>query len=126
MQYTLTKLLWVKKHEPEVYARINKILLSKDYVRYRLTGDFATDCTDASSTLMHDIRKNTWSEDILKELDIDKNWLPDIYYSTQITGRISKKAAQETGLMEGTPVVAGSGDLGAENFAARAFKPVIA
>jgi xylulokinase len=122
-QYTLTKLVWLKKHEPESYARINKILLSKDYVRYRLTNDFATDCHDASSTLMHDIRKNTWSEEILGELKIDPGWLPDICYSTQITGRITKKAAKETGLMEGTPVAAGSGDLGAENFAARAFKP---
>ncbi len=122
-QYTLTKLVWVKKHEPETFAKINKILLSKDYVRYRLTNDFATDCNDASSTLMHDIRKNTWSEEILSELNIKSSWFPDIYYSTQITGKISKTAARETGLMEGTPVAAGSGDLGAENFAARAFNP---
>ena len=122
-QYTLTKLVWLKKHEPQAYARIDKILLSKDYIRYRLTNQFATDCNDASSTLMHDIRKNTWSEEILKELNIDPGVLPDIYYSTQITGRITKKAAEETGLLEGTPVAAGSGDLGAENFAARAFKP---
>ncbi len=122
-QYTLTKLVWLIKHEPDTYAKIDKILLSKDYVRYRLTGDFATDCNDASSTLMHDIRKNTWSTEILSELKIDPKLLPDIYYSTQITGKISRKAAQETGLPEGTPVVAGSGDLGAENFAARAFQP---
>jgi xylulokinase len=122
-QYTLTKLVWLKKHEPETYAKINKILLSKDYIRYRLTNEFATDCNDASSTLMHDIRTNTWSKEILGELNIDPGLLPDIYYSTQITGKITKKAAEETGLMEGTPVVAGSGDLGAENFAAKAFNP---
>ncbi len=122
-QYTLTKLVWLKKHEPEAYARIDKILLSKDYIRYRLTNDFATDCNDASSTLMHDIRTNKWSTEILSELNIDRKFFPDIYYSTQITGKISKTAALETGLMEGTPVAAGSGDLGAENFAAKAFKP---
>jgi len=122
-QCTLTKLVWLKKHEPESYARISKILLSKDYVRYRLTNDFATDCNDASSTLMHDIRKNTWSREILDELNIDPKLLPPIFYSTQITGKITRSAAQEIGLMEGTPVVAGSGDLGAENFAAKAFKP---
>ena len=122
-QYTLTKLVWLQKHEPEAFARIDKILLSKDYIRYRLTGQFATDCNDASSTLMHDIRTNTWSKEILSELNINPSVLPDIYYSMQITGTISKKAAGETGLLEGTPVVAGSGDLGAENFAAKAFKP---
>ena len=122
-QYTLTKLVWLKKHEPESFNKINKILLSKDYIRYRLTDEFATDCNDASSTLMHDIRTNTWSKEILGELNIDPEWLPEIYYSTQITGKITKKAARETGLLEGTPVAAGSGDLGAENFAARAFAP---
>jgi xylulokinase len=122
-QYTLTKLVWLKKHEPETYSKIDKILLSKDYIRYKLTNDFATDCNDASSTLMHDIRKNTWSTEILNALNIKPEWLPDIYYSTQVTGKITRQAAKETGLMEGTPVAAGSGDLGAENFAARAFKP---
>ncbi|MDD5016677.1 MAG: FGGY family carbohydrate kinase [Eubacteriales bacterium] len=121
-QFTLPKLLWVKKHEPECYAEIDKIVLSKDYIRYRLTGEFATDCNDASGTLMHDIRKNQWSHEILGELGIDIRMLPDIYYSTQITGRVTKRAAIETGLLEGTPVVAGSGDLGCENFASGTFE----
>ncbi len=121
-QFTLPKLLWVKKHEPDNYKKINKIVLSKDYIRYRLTGEYATDCNDASGTLMYDIGKSEWSKEILDWLDIDENILPDIYPSTEITGRITKKAAQETGLREGTPVMAGSGDLGCENFACGVFE----
>jgi len=121
-QFTLPKLLWVKKHEPDNYKRINKIVLSKDYIRYRLTGEYATDCNDASGTLMYDIWKSEWSKEILGWLDIDESILPDIYPSTEITGRITKQAAQETGLAEGTPVMAGSGDLGCENFACGVFE----
>lgn len=121
-QFTLPKLLWLKYNEPANYQRIHKIVLSKDYIRYRLTGEYATDCNDATGTLMHDIRRNEWSKDILGRLGIDERILPDIFYSTEVTGRITKKAAQDTGLCEGTPVVAGSGDLGCENFACGVFE----
>jgi xylulokinase len=121
-QFTLPKLLWLKKHEPGNYKKINKIVLSKDYIRYRLTGEYATDCNDASGTLMYDIRKSEWSKEILEWLDIDKRILPGIFPSTEITGRVTKRAAQETGLSEGTPVMAGSGDLGCENFACGVFE----
>jgi xylulokinase len=116
--FTLPKMLWVKKHEPDVYQRIKKVVLSKDYLRYCLTGIFATDHTDASSTLMYDLRKADWSQEILDHFEIKRSMLPDIYFSCQITGYITKKAATETGLPEGIPVVAGGGDTGCENFSA--------
>lgn len=121
-QFTLPKLLWLKKHEPENYAKIRKIVLSKDFIRYRLTGEYATDCNDASGTLMYDIRKGEWSKEILGWLGIDDNVLPDIFCSTDKTGTITKAAAKDTGLAEGTPVMAGSGDLGCENFACGVFE----
>lgn len=108
--FTLTKLLWVRRHEPRVYRRIRHILLPKDYIRLRLTGLYAGDVSDMSGTLMLNQRKRNWSSEIINKFDIDKEILPPVYESHEITGRITAQAARQTGLYAGTPVVAGAGD----------------
>ena len=108
--FTLSKILWVRKHEPEIYKRCRHILLPKDYLRYCLTGDFATEVSDASGTQLLDIRKREWSQELLELLDIDPLLLPKVYESPEITGYISKDAAIETGLTTATAVVGGAGD----------------
>jgi xylulokinase len=112
--FTAPKILWVGEHEPEVYARIAHILLPKDYVRYRLTGDYATDRAGAAGTLLLDIRSRDWSAEVLTALEIDPAWLPPTHEGTAVTGTISTQAAKATGLKAGTPVVAGGGDQAAQ------------
>ena len=104
------KILWLRKHEPENYRKVQAILLPKDYVRLKLTGELATDASDASGTLLLDLAKRDWSDEILSALDIPRKWLPHVYESPEITGVISKEAQSVTGLDNGTPVVAGGGD----------------
>jgi len=108
--FTLPKLLWVKENEPQVFSRIAHVLLPKDYVRYRLTGTFATDRADGSGTVLVDLRVRDWSLEIITALDIPSGWLPPLYEGPELTGEISEEAAQATGLRQGTPVVAGGGD----------------
>jgi xylulokinase len=108
--FTAPKILWVQEEEPEFYAKVAKILLPKDYVRYRLTGEYAIDRAGGAGTLLFDIRQRTWSEEVAKALGIDMEWLPPTFEGTDITGRISKEAAEATGLKQGTPVMAGGGD----------------
>jgi xylulokinase len=108
--FTAPKILWVRKREPRIYERTSKILLPKDYVRYRLTGEFATEVSDASGTLLLDVRRRSWSHELLRLLDIDPLLLPAVYESPQISGRLSAEAAEVTGLAVGTPVVGGGGD----------------
>ena len=112
--FTAPKILWIRENEPEIYKQIERVLLPKDYIRYRLTGDFATDCADASGTSLLDITKRDWSPEILKALDIPLNWLPKVYEGPQITGTISPAAQELTGLKAGTPVIAGGGDQAAQ------------
>ncbi|NPV51983.1 MAG: xylulokinase [Firmicutes bacterium] len=109
--YTAPKLLWIKKNWHSTFERINKVLFSKDYVRLHLTGDVATDYSDASGSLLFDIQKRCWSHDILDTLGIPYEYMPDIKESLNIAGRVSDRAAAETGLAAGTPVVVGAGDL---------------
>jgi xylulokinase len=104
------KILWLRDEEPEAYARIRHVLLPKDYVRLRLTGEFATDSSDASGTLLLDLRKRDWSAEILGALDIPREWLPPVYESPDRAGMVSSAGANETGLDIGTPVAAGCGD----------------
>jgi xylulokinase len=111
--FTLTKLLWVRKHEPEVFARIAHVLCPKDYVRYRLTGTYAMDVQEASGTLLLDVAHRRWSSEVAKTAGIPEAWLPQLYESPEICARISVEAASATGLTAGTPVVAGAGDQGA-------------
>jgi len=108
--FTLPKLLWVRANEPSAWARVRSVMLPKDYVRYRLTGDVATDVADASGTLMLDVRNRRWSSEILETFDLEAALLPRVYESPEITGVVSSAGAAATGLREGTPVVAGAGD----------------
>lgn len=108
--FTLPKLLWVRDHEPENFERATKVLLPKDYVRLCLTEEFATDVSDASGTGMFDVAGRRWSIGIMDALRLDRSLLPPAYESSKITGAVSKKAAELTGLAAGTPVVAGGGD----------------
>jgi xylulokinase len=108
--FTAPKILWLRRDEPESYARVNKILLPKDYIRYRLAGAFATEVSDASGTLLFNVRERQWSAEMLGALEIPKAWLPDCFESIVISSHVSAVAAKLTGLAEGTPVVGGGGD----------------
>ncbi len=108
--FTASKILWVRRHEPELYAKCAHILLPKDYVRYMLTGVFATEVSDASGMQLLDVKNRCWSEEVLEKLDIDPSLLGRVYESPEITGAITKEAGQLTGLAPGTPVVGGAGD----------------
>ncbi len=108
--FTAPKLLWVKKHEPEIYSRIAHVLLPKDYVRFRLTGELASDVSDASGTSLFDVGRRRWSEEMLTALGVERSWMPSVHESIETTGTISRRGGEESGLAEGTPVVAGAGD----------------
>jgi xylulokinase len=111
--FTVTKLLWVRKHQPEIFSKIRHILCPKDYVRYRLTGEFAMDVQEASGTLLLDVTNRRWSREVAEAAGIDESWLPKLYESPEVCARISETASGLTGLSAGTPVVAGAGDQGA-------------
>lgn len=108
--FTAPKILWVQRHEPEIYARIRHILLPKDYVRYRLTGEYAMDKADGSGTILFDLRQRHWSDEVVGALGISKEWLPPTFEGPVVTGKITQAAAAQTGLRVGTPVMAGGGD----------------
>ena len=108
--FTLTKLLWVRENEPENWAQLKHLLLPKDYVRFRLTGDCATDMADASGTLLLDVANRRWSNEMAQLTNIDLEILPALYESPEVCGRVSAEAAAALGLKAGTPVVAGAGD----------------
>lgn len=108
--FTLPKLLWIRENEPDVWQRVKTVLLPKDYVRLRLSGDKATDVADASGTLLFDVQNRKWSADMIDAFDLDPSFFPKAHESVEATGRISEKAADETGLRKGTLVIAGAGD----------------
>jgi xylulokinase len=108
--FTLTKLLWVRENEPQLWARVRYVMLPKDYVRFRLTGDRAIDQADASGTLLLDVAKRAWSKEVLSATGIDESFLPKLYESPDVCGKLSEAGAAATGLKAGTPVVAGAGD----------------
>ena len=108
--FTLTKLLWVRKHEPEIWRRFRSFLLPKDYVRMLLTGERAIDVAEASGTLLLDVANRRWSKEMLDYAALDERCLPKLYESPEIVGKISARGAADTGLRVGTPVVAGAGD----------------
>jgi len=108
--YLAAKALWLKKHYPDVYKRTYKFLEVKDYIIYKLTGNFITDYSDASGTNLFDIRKKEWSGDIISTAGLDADKLPDAVPSTTVVGRLTTEAADATGLPAGLPVVAGGGD----------------
>ena len=111
--FTLTKLLWVRTHEPEVFAKIRHVLCPKDYVRLRLTGEYAMDMQEASGTLLLDVAHRRWSDEVAELAGIDMAWLPRLFEGPEICARISDTGAAATGLMAGMPVAAGAGDQGA-------------
>jgi xylulokinase len=123
--FTAPKLLWVREHEPAVYAQVAHILLPKDYVRYRLSGEFATDMADASGTLLLDVKRRAWSVEMLAALEIPALWLPHCHEGPQMTGVVSSVAAKETGLKVGTPIVGGGGDQAAQAVGVGAVDPAI-
>src|SRR6202050_418920 len=108
--FTLTKLLWVRENEPENWKRVRHIMLPKDYVRFRLTGERAIDVADASGTLLLDVAKRVWSTEVLTKTQIPLSMLPTLYESPDVCGKISAAGAAATGLLGGTPTVAGAGD----------------
>lgn len=108
--YTLSKLLWIKNNQPDVYQKIHKIVQAKDYIVYKLTGRIVTDYTDATGTNMFDLTRGEWSKIILSMTGIDPDILPEVLHSTEIAGTVTMEAAGETGLLPGTPVVIGAGD----------------
>ncbi|HLH08846.1 MAG TPA: xylulokinase [Terriglobales bacterium] len=108
--FTVTKLLWVRKHEPANWKRIASVLLPKDYIRFRLTGEKAIDVAEASGTLMLDVAHRRWSQEVIEAAGVNPAWLPKLYESIEVSGRISAQGAKATGLREGTPVVGGAGD----------------
>jgi xylulokinase len=108
--FTLTKLLWVRENEPKNWARVSHVMLPKDYVRFRLTGERAIDVADASGTLLLDVIHRRWSLEVLSKAGIEQGLLPPLYESPQVCGRVSAEGAKATGLRIGTPVVAGAGD----------------
>jgi xylulokinase len=108
--FTLTKFLWVRENEPEQWKRVRSVMLPKDYVRFRLTGDRAIDMADASGTLMLDVANRRWSKEMLAATGIDQELLPALYESPEVCGKVSAEGAAATGLKAGTPVVAGAGD----------------
>ncbi|BAM01256.1 MULTISPECIES: xylulokinase [Caldilinea] len=108
--YVAPKILWVRNHQPEIYERAAKFLVPKDYLVYRLTGEFATDYSDASGTLLFDLTARRWHHPFLDALELSAGQLPTPYPSPTVVGRVTAQAAQATGLAVGTPVVIGGGD----------------
>jgi len=108
--FTAPKILWVRKHEPHVYDKTRHILLPKDYIRYCMTGEYATEVGDASGTLLLDVKKRRWNAKLLDLLKIDPDLLPQCYESHEVSGHVHKEAANALGLLAGVPVVGGSGD----------------
>ncbi len=108
--WTAAKILWVKNNEPEIYSKIAHILLPKDYLRFILTHEYATEVSDASGMQLLDVPNRCWSDEILRAFEIDKKWLGTVYESCAVTGKLTKAMADELGLCEGTIVVGGAGD----------------
>jgi len=108
--FTAPKIVWTRENEPEVYDQAAMVLLPKDYIRFRLTGEYATEVSDASGTVLLNVGKRAWSDEVLSELGIPSDWMPRCVESIEVTGTISAEAAELTGLKVGTPVVGGGGD----------------
>jgi xylulokinase len=121
--FTAPKVVWVRQNEPQVYEKAAKILLPKDYLRYRLTGEYATEVSGASGTSMFDVGQRDWSEEMLAAVDVPREWLPDSYESPVVSGKISAGAAEATGLQAGTPVVGGGGDQAAQAVGSGIIEP---
>ncbi len=123
--FTAPKVAWVGTHEPDVLASTAHVLLPKDYVRFQLTGGFATDVADASGTLLLDVRARTWSEEVVAVVGLRPDQLPGLHEGPDVTGTITAEAAEATGLLAGTPVVGGGGDQAANAVGVGAVTPAV-
>ena len=123
--FTAPKLLWVREHEPAAWERVAHVLLPKDYVRLRLTGERASDVADASGTLLLDVAHRAWSAEVLEALDLDARLLPRLVEGPDVSGVVSSSAAELTGLRAGTPVVGGGGDQAANAVGVGAVSPTV-
>jgi xylulokinase len=121
--FTAPKILWVRNNEPDVFARVAHVLLPKDYVRFRLTGEYAIDRAGGSGTILFDLAARDWSADVARTLEIPTEWLPRTYEGTDVTGVVTEQAAALTGLRSGTPVMAGGGDQAANGVGVGAVAP---
>src|SRR6202041_305212 len=108
--FTLPKIWWVQKNEPEIWARAGTILLPKDYIRLRLSGSRATDVADASGTLLCDVANRKWSRAMMEASRLNPDLLPSVFESSEVSGHVSEEGARATGLRAGIPIVAGAGD----------------
>ncbi len=108
--FTAPKIIWLRDEEPDAFSRVRRVLLPKDYVRLRLTGEYATEVSDASGTSLLNVPERRWSELILDRLELPVDWMPEVFESQEVSGSITADAAALTGLAEGTPVVGGGGD----------------
>ena len=123
--FTAPKILWVKENEPEVYARAKHVLLPKDYIRFKLTGEYAMDKADGAGTVLFDLKARDWSDEVLFALEIPRSWMPKTFEGPEFTGHVHEEAASLTGLKAGTPVAAGGGDQAAQAVGVGAVEPGI-
>jgi len=112
--FTLPKILWIRDQEPNAYERIAKIALPKDYIRLMMTGVVASDVADASGTALFDVGRRRWSDEMIRTLNIPRAWMPTVTESTVVSSRINQAGSRATGLLVGTPVIAGAGDQAAQ------------
>ncbi len=108
--FTAGKIIWLRNNEPKNYEKVRKVLLPKDYIRFMLTGEYATEVSDASGTSLFNVKKRDWAYEVLDAINIPKEWMAKVYESPEVSGCISAEAAALTGLNPGTPVVGGGGD----------------
>ena len=123
--FTAPKILWVKENEPDVFAKARHALLPKDYIRLKLTGEYAMDKADGAGTVLFDLKARDWSDEVLSMLDIPREWMPKTFEGTEFTGAVNEEAASLTSLKIGTPVVAGGGDQAAGAVGVGAVEPGI-
>ena len=123
--FTAPKILWVKENEPEIYAKAKHVLLPKDYIRYKLTGEYAMDKADGAGTVLFDLKLRDWSDEVLSALEIPRTWMPKTFEGTEFTGNVNAEVASLTGLKIGTPVAAGGGDQAAGAVGVGAVEPGI-
>jgi len=123
--FTAPKILWVKENEPETYANAKHVLLPKDYIRYKLTGEYALDKADGAGTVLFDLKARDWSDEVLSALEIPRTWMPKTFEGPEFTGSVNEEAASITGLKIGTPVAAGGGDQAAQAVGVGAVEPGI-
>jgi xylulokinase len=123
--FTAPKILWVKENEPEIFAKAKHVLLPKDFIRSKLTGEYAMDKADGAGTVLFDLKSRDWSAEVLDALGIDASWMPRTFEGTEFTGHVTQEAASITGLKTGTPVAAGGGDQAAQAVGVGAVEPGI-